>query len=380
MDFLGINMLVDVDIKESQLEVALNSMNNGDKKAELLEDLSNMFSNLLYSSKEGYHRIVVNRKISQWANSNLDLNSREIDQLYRLEENSTQTDLSSVPCKLTIEFGEKEVQQDGLHWRIGHINFVHDFKLKQVTLLVENGKYDGQIYRHIFELAAINSKDGVGLPNFRPEHSGGSNFLPKWFEDLVRRGEIVLCIGDQDSLTPTRHSKSNLMRLYAKLKSNSFVGFATLTPGNAIENNFPLSIVENLASSINKSEIGRLKQLIANQKNLKKQDCMWLYFDIKNGMINPKKLKKCSSSDLKWLAEKYNVSLDEVSRIKFRKFGDISKLLLKNFRDENKTSISLEFEQYIKSDYWKLHIKPWIDPILWFLCGEETNQFGSKTI
>ncbi len=113
----------------------------------------------------------------------------------------------------------------------------------------------------------------------------------------MKRRDILLCIGDHDSLTPIGDSNNNLMKMYTKLKTNTFVGFATLTPGNTIENIFPLSIVERLATNINKSEIGRLKQLIANQKNLKKQDCMWLYFDIENGMIHPKKFKECSSSE-----------------------------------------------------------------------------------
>ncbi len=134
MDFLGINMLVDVDIKESHLESVLNSINNGNKKTEFLDDLSNMFSGLLYSSKEGHHRIVVNRKIPQWVNSNLDLNGREIDQLFRLEKSSTQTNLNSVPCRLVVDLGEQKLQQNGLYWWIGHKKYVHDFKLKQVTL------------------------------------------------------------------------------------------------------------------------------------------------------------------------------------------------------------------------------------------------------
>ena len=63
---------------------------------------------------------------------------------------------------------------------------------------------------------------------------------------------------------------------------------------------------------------------------------MWLYFDIKNGMINPIKLEKCNSSQKKWLAEKYNVKLEEVSKISFRNFGDISKLILNNLKTKRK--------------------------------------------
>ena len=81
MDFLGINMLIEVDIKKSQLETALDRMDSNTEKSEFLSGLSDMFSDLLYSSSKGYHRIFVNRNIFRWAKSNLDLNSREIDRL-----------------------------------------------------------------------------------------------------------------------------------------------------------------------------------------------------------------------------------------------------------------------------------------------------------
>ena len=277
---------------------------------------------------------------------------------------------------MTIELGENEIHQDGLKWRIGHKNFVKNFKLKQAVLLVENGLYDGQIYRHIFELVTVKSKSGVSFPNFRPENSGGRDFLPKWFEDLVNRNEMVVCIGDQDCLAPTDHSNSNLMKKYKKLKSKKFVGFAKFTPGNSIENFFSLTIVELLATRINLSQVTKLKKLIANQKNCKKQDCMWLYFDIKKGMIRKDKLKKCGPCQLKWLAGKYNIETKEVQNIKFDGFGDISKLLLNNFNNKNENAVKEEFKKFIKTDYWNQHINPWLEPILWFFCGEDTNNFG----
>ena len=92
------------------------------------------------------------------------LREREKDQLLLIEEKSSQlgTSVKNAPCKLTIELGAKKIQQDGFNWRIGHKNFASNFKLKQITLLVENGKYDGQIYKHIFELVADKNKVGMG--------------------------------------------------------------------------------------------------------------------------------------------------------------------------------------------------------------------------
>ena len=55
-------MLIDLDIKVSQLEHALNSINTCNEKTELLNELSEMLSVLLNSSKEGHHRVILNRK------------------------------------------------------------------------------------------------------------------------------------------------------------------------------------------------------------------------------------------------------------------------------------------------------------------------------
>ncbi len=370
-------MLVEVDIKRDQVEKVLDCLDTADKKQQYLNELGNLFTDLLTSSRAGLHRIFINRELCQWIFKYAGLRTREKDQLLLVEDRSSQlgSTIKNVHCKLTIELGKKEIQQNGFHWRVGHKNFVNEIELKQVALLVENGKYDGQMYKHIFELVAAKSK--VGVINFRPENSGGKKFLPKWFEDLVKRDEMVLCIGDQDCLAPTDHSNNDLIKMYNKLKSNNFIGFATLTPGNAIENFFPLTIIEILGSKVSQSDVARLKQLITSQKNVKHLDCMWLYFNVKKG-IDPQKLKKLNPVQSEWLAEKYQVEIDKVSKIRFPGFGDISKLLLRNFENNKRTLVIQKFEEFIDTAYWNLHLGPWLEPILWFLCGDDSIKQGKR--
>ena len=58
MDFLGLKMLVEVDIKRDQIKNVLDCLNDDSKKQRYLNGLGDMFTELLYSSRAGHHRIL----------------------------------------------------------------------------------------------------------------------------------------------------------------------------------------------------------------------------------------------------------------------------------------------------------------------------------
>ena len=58
MDFLGLKMLVEVDIKRVQIENVLDCLNDNSKKQRYLNELVDIFTEPLYSSRAGHHRIL----------------------------------------------------------------------------------------------------------------------------------------------------------------------------------------------------------------------------------------------------------------------------------------------------------------------------------
>ena len=360
-------MLVEIDIDPQLVDKALVNLSVKDKQ-QYLNELGDMFTDILSSSRAGHHRIFLKRKLCQWVFSNLDLRLRDKNQVLLIEERAWQTGniIKSVPCKLTVELNKKaSFRKMGLHWRVSHKNFSSGFALHRTQLLVENALNDGDIFSKIFEIES--ARLGVGFIDFKPVHGGGST-MHELFKRQVKDKEFVLCIGDRDCLVPSDDSKNKLMKLYNTLKSDDFVGFATLTPGYSIENFFPLAIIESLATKIVPSEVAELYQLIRSQKNVKRNDCLWLYFNVKSG-IEIGSLDKFKDKR-NWIASKFQVSLNKIKNIKFQGFGEINAHFLKSVEQQE------NFEKFVNSDYWKLHFSPWLEPILWFLCGDEPSNIG----
>ena len=359
-------MLVEIDIKPREVERALDKLSGEDREI-YLDELGEMFTEVLASNRAGKHRVFMTRELCQWVIvTGMGLGKRDIERVLLIEERAWEygNTVESVPCKLTVVLGEKEYfHQEEYHWQVSHKNFSTGFKLGQVQLIVENGIHDGDIFSQIFELES--AQKGVGVLNFKPV-LGGGNTMTKWFERQVELKELVLCIGDRDRLVPGIDPKNTLMKMYKKLKSEKFIGFATLTPGYSIENFFPLEIVESLATNVNLSDITELKRLIEEQNNAEANDCLWLFFNIKKG-IKKGLLDKLADQKY-WIANKYQVSLEEVKNIKFEGFGPITHLYLNSVEQQE------NFKEFTKSEYWNRHFSPWLEPILWFLCGEDLTK------
>ena len=353
-------MLLNIDLTRSQLNQKLTTLTH-ELRIEFERKLTEFFVYILNVSHEGIHRVFMERDLVLWVYENIKLYDKEKKQLFHVFVNSFKLGdkVNSLPCSMTITFTEKEsIGRKGYKWNVSYLNFMSGLKLSKIKLLVENEIYDGDFYFHIFQELA-NKNDELGLLMFDPHHGDGKDFMKRLLPRLMERKDMVLCICDRDTDYSSKDRENEVMKAYKKNITNEFFGFVAITPGREAENFLSLDIFELMYPQ---SDTKVLKEFIEQQNCTEKGKCFWLYFDTKakKGVYLSEILDDSPSSDLKEYIQK-----NKPEKTKFEKFGDNS---LKVF--VNNSEAQQKFKEFIDSDYWQLHFQEWVEPILWYLCGE----------
>ena len=332
----------------------------------LKQNLADFFVHVLNVSLDGTHRVFMERDLVSWVDKNIKLHDKERSQLYQIWANCTQlgSKVEKIPCSMTVSFVQNEfIKRVGYNWNVSYLNFVNGLRLSKIELLVENEIYDGDFYSHILRAVADNEKYDVGLLNFKPHHCGGKQFMIKLIPRYVNPETMALCIGDRDTSHPSDDCADELIKKYHEFVRDDFFGFVTITVGRAAENHLTLEILERMYP---RKDTTKLKQLINNQESWKKGDSLWLYYDVKEG-VNPKQiLEKCEFDDKKvWIQQQYQIGQLNTNEENLPGFGN---KVLEHFL--NNPIAQQEFREFIDTDYWNLHFHEWVEPILWYLCGE----------
>ena len=353
-------MLIHVDIEPTEFDSQLDETDE-QLRIQRKKEIQLFFEQILSIGSRGIHRLHIKPKLTRWVLRNLALHKSEIELIKSLAKKSARfgARIHTLPCLLTINYHRKEfIKRTGTCWNVGHLNFVNGTGLSDVQLLVENERYDGEFYNLIFQLLA--EKNDVGILNFTPRHGGGIDEMKKLLPHQMSRGDTVLCICDRDTDFPSKDEKNPVIKAFQKKVTDDFFGFAITTPCREAENFLTLEMFKLMYPQ---AETSKLEELIENQNCNIKGDCLWLYFDTKNGMDPQKAIENCQIIEMKdWLQDKYEIDRNFV---KFAKFGDNPlKVFLSNKEAQQ------EFVKFTDSDYWKLHFQEWVEPILWFLCGE----------
>ncbi len=358
-------MLVNIKMTRAKLNQELSSLNQESGNV-LKQNLADFFDYMLNVSREGIHRVFMERDLMLWVYENIELHNKERSQLRQIWANCTQlgSKVESIPCSMTVTFAQNEfIKREGYNWGVSYLNFVNGLRFSRIELLVENEIYDGDFYSHIFQTVANNEKYDVGLLNFNPHHCGGKQFMIKLLPRYVNPKTMALCIGDRDTSHPSDDCADELIKKYHEIVRDDFFGFVTITVGRAAENHLTLEILELMYP---KKDTSKLKNLINNQEFTVKGDSLWLYYDIKEG-VNPKKiLENCEFDDKKaWIRQQYQIDQFNAKDENLPRFGNkVLEHFLKNPKAQQ------EFSEFINTDYWEDHFHEWVEPILWYLCGE----------
>lgn len=356
MGSLIIDMLIKIDMEPAEVEALTSS------------ERESLFSEILRSSRYGFHRIVISRALADWVGENVSLNSIEKARLRKLRANYTQVAEQVKKSQfLVIVVGGANVQfldsgrivEIGCRWP----NFKNI--LQRSLLLVENANSDGEVFRLILGHEA--RRLCFGEISFELANGGGAS-ISKELERFVGEGRCVVCICDTDMKVPNGAKSDTCKSMLRQAENLQHIGLAIGTPGAEIENFIPLSIIEEIYGHNKIKECQELEKIVKNQGDCVSGDCFWLYFDIKEGF--GKMLPHFNTQDkIEWISRKLKVEPNELDKISISGFGDdVIERFMKN------PTLLGKFHQFSRSSYWETHFSEWILRVLWIFCGDKEQK------
>ena len=363
-------MIIDVAIKPSQLRKLYE------------DDISALFSELARASILGYHRVFMTEDLADWVMDNINLSKKHRERIGYIKERIAErgAQVKYAKCKLIIEIGDKKyIKKDECeyHWRISHMNFIDGMTLDQSILLTENSLNDGQLFSWVFDLEA--ERIGLGPLNlFR--FNGGGNGIHEIFSDIVKYKKICLGIADQDLYDTESKVGADLIKKYEEIEYDEIIGIADLTPGDQIENFLSFKVIDTIYNNLGKSFKNVFKDCVENLKKIEEiinndskiDASIWLKLDIKKEYIRKEFTKINTDYASKKLEKEYREQKIEIADDKPDGLSSNKFNLVKSFLGCSEAI--LEFEEFVKSDEWKNFFELWLEPKIWFLCGEDINS------
>lgn len=358
MDFSISKMIIKLDIMADQARKHMIKVNY------LVQEVAR-------ASRRGDHIFVIPRPFAIWISENLNLRDDEREHIVKLGNSFAELESRFMDARwkilVDVNFQEPKMVRDGV-WKVG-VDYILNYEemfLQPIQLLVENGTHDGAFYMKM--ICAEAKRRQFGKIKIKISHGGGGDIGA----ELIRvsgDGHAVICICDSDKFTPYQPSENHasIIKKFNKCKS---VGIVLRTPGKSAENFLPLSICRQISNKSNGAEILERK-LNDQDNNVSSGDCLWLYFDVKQGMNQRKCRKYCNETNSNnWILSKYKLNdknFHDFPNIKG--FGD--DILEKFIRDED---IQSEFIRFMDSDYWELHFENWLEDILWLSCARKRER------
>lgn len=331
-----------------------------------------LFSELARSSRMGFHRVVIPRQIAKWAAANLEISIQDKKHIERIGQEYTQLGGLAHEAGAILRVlsdGSDLVQNNEGNWSIGYTRLLESNYLERTTVLLENGVNDGGFFTLLFSHEA--KRKNFGDVSFHISNGGGGSTAAE-LRRIAADKRIVLCICDHDMLTPYGCRSETCNAVFRTAEEIEFVGYATSTPSHEAENILPIEIVAKTKNSqIDEATFDYLK-LMQEQGEIDPGDCMWLYFDAKNGIEKTSLSKYCTQIDsIRWISNKYKVAEELFFDVNFPGYGNN---IIYNFMNNNE--LQSEFYTFTRSRYWHDHFSDWFDNILWYLCGRKQQRLG----
>ena len=367
-------MLVEIDLCEESLR-------------EMDEDhVTRLFGKVAEAVKNGVHHIYLPlelythlKKLNIFPNSTcgaIEILGEKNSELGEYLKNK------SLP-KLTIKYFDIEHKSGtGNHFCIGYKNVLSGDYLLKPTVIVENIDSDGEFYDFALKEEVKRTGDDFSVVDYNFENTGGKSNTNNVLKAYSKKARVVVCIIDQDRVTPMSKLESQQRERAKILNNGKCVGFVKYTPGHELENFLPICIVEKLGKIINSHDLQRIKSLIEGQGKIDPRDCMWLFYDIKDGIKIKKSMNKfivnnqfkLQQRDIDWLCKKYNTDESNLVKLTLPGFENKSKkakkIIEKFLNDSNSKDDFVKYMNCIKDDfnYWEHHFGDWMNWLLWLGC------------
>lgn len=333
-------------------------------------ELSEFFFEIARASMKGFHRIVVKRNLTLWAIKEVDMLQIHKAHLLEIAQEYAElgTPVNESTPSLTIKFGSEELTEvNDFKWTMGHRKFLGGNLLESATLLTESIQNDGEFYEFLFQMEAARIEFG---PISLIKQAGGGSAITYSLSECARSGRIVICICDSDRVVPEGDYGDTFHLVEDHANELDFVGIASSTPGHEIENFIPIKIVKAMSNSLKpKGSVDDLIALFEGQGETTKEDCLYMFYDLKKGVDPNKLIKKCSEPSQKnWVERKYGNLIGTSGSNTLPKFGK-GKNIIGSFLQDHE--LRKRFVEFLESDYWSIHFAPWTYQLLWFASGRK---------
>ena len=284
--------------------------------------------------------------------------------------------------KLTLKYHESGLnERQGNRFIIDHKKFIGGQYLLEPILIVENKFSDGEFYQIMFDLEA----ERIDFPpaKFAIQHLGGKSQLQKALKTYAKEKRIVVFILDLDSIVPITAIErvKRQQNLESILNVGNCVGLVKYTPTHEIENFLPLSIVSKIVTNARRKNVPKVERLIKKQGNNEVGDCLWLYYDVKrgvigkrnkNGVIGIKKFQQLSQKDKIWLCKKYCIAISEseIEKLNYPGFGE--QVVDHFLKHSDRKKMFNSFIRHRENDfnYWSYHFSDWMKSLIWLGCSD----------
>ena len=118
----------------------------------------------------------------------------------------------------------------------------------------------------------------------------------------------------------------------------------------------------------------RLDKLVNQNRLGQQEDCLWMYFDIKDGIdgrVLKSKLdhRKISIGVLQWICTKIDCEVDDIEEQKLDGFGN---RVVQSFLSDPEALSG--YHKFVRTDYWSLVFGDFFEKLLWFFAAPKSSR------
>lgn len=333
------------------------------------EEMEELLSEIGRSSRLGNHIFVLERSLADFASAQACLGDLHRAEFRKLRKSAAKNFSLLYDAHRYVEviIGDQlENAQHNRKWIVGHQLLLKKNYLSTPQLIIEDAHSDGEIYRKVLEKGTTLGRKSK--MRFEPCHGGGNQTFRRLKERAIA-GFVSVCIVDHDMLAPDGQRSATFLSVKKVAEGTTFVGHFSPPPYRELENIIPLRILRDCYPDVSAQKLDVLEARMTSQGNIPNGDCLWLFFDVKEGMEGDKLAKKCASlASQNWLTKKYvQGEITCVKEISFPGFGD---KVVETFLHSG--AALAEFHKFLRSTYWSKHFQPFFEEVSWFFLG--TNE------
>lgn len=241
---------------------------------------------------------------------------------------------------------------------IGIDRFLNSNYSRETVLLVEHIENDGSFYKYILD----EMKKKAVIKNYMVDiNNGGGTAIVPCFQGKINEQRSVVCVLDSDKHAPNDRVSSTVKSVKKIARASVYVGNVLETVGHEIENFIPIDIYRQYLFP-EYQHYNIIEKLVQNQKLKCNGECLWLYFDIKTGILGSRLVDKgLSKQTLDWVSQKYLSDNQEIEDLSIPGLGTAT---MSQFNAIGGAKSA--YHSFTRSDYWHEHFEEFFSNLYWY--------------